>query len=771
MSNLPAERVPLIGREAELGTLADRMRATPGRLITITGPGGVGKTSLAVAVARQLTPSFADGVWLADLAALKSPHAAPHAIAQAVGVREGSGTDVAGNLTTFLRDRRLLLLMDNCEHLIDVCAALTDDLLDNCPTLFILATSREPLRIAGEVTFPLRPLPVPQAATVTDFDGLRSCASVVLFVDRAQAAQPEFTLTAENAQTVAEICTRLDGIPLALELAATRVAGLPLEQIAERLRGSFALLIGNGRRRPERHQTLRATLEWSHQLLSPAEQALFRRLGAFAGSWTMSAAESVCAGAGVAASDIGDLLAGLVEKSLVGLEAVDGETRYRFLAPVHEYAQGQLAASGESDVIRNRHCDFYVREAERARPELHRAEQAGWLRRLDRDFDNLRTAIKTAHDRADSERALRLAGALWWYLWVRGYLREGVRWLEPAIGSSEVSAQARLAGLGAATMLLGALGRSHEATAYADEMMALANQVGDRAEVARAATLLGLERLRSGDLAGTRPLFETALVHALAAGDPMMIAHARVNLGSVLPRAEAEDAEDLYRQGLAEFEAVGDQWGIAYAANNLATLLRERGEPATAAGLSARAVRLLANLGDRFYLIFAVEDLARALPAVPRGETVACLFGAAHGLRQATGALLSPGSREEYERGVAAVRRDLGEVAFAAAWAAGMRRPLDDLVNEAMAPETRARGSQGPGGEAALAGPAGALTPREREVACLIGQGYSNRQIADELVITVGTAGIHVEHILRKLELRSRHQVATWARAHGLVTD
>jgi non-specific serine/threonine protein kinase len=767
-TNLPAARMLLFGRAAELDLLADRVISAPGRLLTITGTGGVGKTSLALAVARHVTADFEHGVWLADLSVVTTAGAVPQAIARAVGVREGHEVPVADALRTFLHGRRLLLLMDNCEHLIDACAAAADELLDRCPGLRILATSREPLHVRGEVTYPLPPLPLPRATMGTDLGPLATCASVELFLDRARAVRPDFQLTVRNAGTVAEICSRLDGIPLALEMAASRVAGLPLDQIAERLRGSFDLLISKGRAQPARHQTLRATLEWSHDLLAGAERAVFRRLGAFAGGWTMRAAEFVCAGEGVEAGDVADVLASLVEKSLVVLDERDGEVRYRFLEPVRAYAQGRLAAAGESEGARDRHRAFFVMYAERAGPEMHRAEQAAWMRRLDRDLDNLRRAVRTAHARSDAESVLRLAGALWWYLWVRGHLREGLQWLEPALAADNISERARIAGLGAAAMLLGSLGRSEEAVARAEAMLSLAPRVGDRAEMARAATLLAIESARRGEPERALPLFERALADGRAAKHPMLIANALVNLGQVRRLVgELAPAEDLYRQGFAEFERLGDVWGIAYAANNLAYLLRQKGDPEQAARLSAQAVRLLTGLGDRFYLISAVEDLARASADARRSRSAARLFSAAHALRLATGALLAPGGREEYERDLGRVRAALGESAFAKAWAEGEQHPLDVLGEEAEPPPERPALDAA----AALGGPGGLLTPRELEVVRLIGRGRSNRQIAEKLVITAGTAGVHVEHILRKLDLQSRHQVADWARARGLVDD
>ncbi len=766
-TNLPAARIPLVGRDAERRSLADQTRSAPGRLITVTGPGGVGKTSLALAVARDVIPDFKHGVWLADLSALASPEHVAQAIARAVGVREG-GRNITAALIAFLRDRQLLLVLDNCEHLLHVCAHLANVLLDQSPELTLLATSREALRIGGEATYPLQPLPIPaDVAAESDVAALAGCASVAFFVDRAQAVRPDFALTAENAPIVAEICIRLDGMPLALELAAKRLSGLTLRRIAEGLRGSFDLLIGKERTRPERQRTLRAAVEWSYELLSDPEQRVFRRLGAMAGWWSIDAAELVCGGDGVDARAVSDVLASLAEKSLIVLEQSDNEACYRFLAPLHDYAQGQLAASGESQRTRDNHRAFFVVRAEQARAEMHRAQQAAWMLRLDRELDNLRVAIRTAHQREDGESALRLAGALWWYLWVRGHLREGIRWLGPALARHDVSDYARLAGLGAAAMLFGAVGQSEQATAYANEMADLAHRLGNVAEVSRATTMLGMEALRGGNREAAREFFERALADALTAENAMLIGNARVNLGQVLPPENAPQAEQLFQEGLAQFEGEGDAWGIAYAADNIGCLLRARGEHAQAAQYSARAVQLLTSLGDRFYLIFAIENLARACADADRSEAATRLLGAAHALRQATGALLSPGVREDYERYVAAVKSDLGGPAFEDAWTAGMRLSLDALADEA----NPKRASNTSIDECELGGPGGVLTPRERQVARLIAVGRSNRQIAKELAIAVGTAGIHVEHILGKLDMRSRHQVGDWARARGLVAD
>jgi non-specific serine/threonine protein kinase len=756
-TNLPRPRTVLVGRELENDELAEAVSTAAGKLVTITGCGGSGKTSLAIEVGRGVLPKLADGVWFVDLARVASADAISAAVCAALGVAD-SGDAPADRLASFVAHREMLLVLDNCEHLIDAVAALADEILDASTDLRILATSREPLRISGEQVFALAPLAIPTARpdNASDLDGY---PSVTLFLERARAAAPDLALTDENAAAVAEICCRLDGIPLALELAAVRASTMTLESLADRLADGFDLLIAKARSRPERQQTMRAVLEWSHALLSAEEQIVLRRLGVFPGSWTLSAAEKVCAEGGV---DVVLVLGELVDKSLVVRTSTAGEARYRLLAPVREYAAGKLAASGEHELVHGRHCAFFVALAEEAESELHRADQVAWIHRLDEDLDNVRLAVRTGLARGDADSVLRLTGGLWWYVWQRGHMREGVTWVDPALTGPEVPGDVRVRGLRAAGMWHGSLGHHERATELETEMLELATASGDLPQVARAETMLGIERLRAGDVAGTRPHFERALAAAREADDPMMVGNALVNLGHVAAQDRGPgDAEALFGDGLVTFEASGDRWGVAYASNYLATLRRGAGDHAGAVELSARAVGLLEELGDRFYLVFAVEDLSRALAGAGRSVTAARLFGAAESIRRTTGALLSPGAREEYASTLAGLEKAIGVPACGQARNEGARMSLIALLDEATAPPPR-------GNPAALAGPNGALTRRETQVARLLAAGMTNKEIAAELVIAVGTAGIHTERILRKLDLRSRHQVADWGRVHGL---
>ncbi|CAM4012474.1 ATP-binding protein [Smaragdicoccus niigatensis] len=650
--HVPASRVALVGRESDIAAVSRRLME-PGRLVTITGCGGMGKTTVALEVARRLESTFPDGIWLADLSGVRAMDALAPVIGRAIGMRDSVDKVADQALEEFLRDRNLLLVLDNCEHVLDDCADLADILLDAAPGLHVIATSREPLRITGEEVHALSPLSTDAAAD--------------LFLSRVRRIRPSLPPADENVFVAKDICRQLDGIPLAIELAATAARSMSLTDIAVRVEAGFDAVLPKGRSRPERHQTMRATLEWSHSLLSPAEQVVFRRLSVLVDSWTMDAAQYVCD-----EPDIEQLIAGLVEKSLL---VVDGELMYRMLVPVREFAYAQLAASGGVDRSRVRHCEFFVRQAELAEPALHGPDQHMWMQQLERNLANFGAAVRTANSHGDLASTLRLVGGLWWYLWLRGDFRAGLLWLEPALVVRDVPPDARLAGLRAAAMLRGGLGHSEEARNYANEMREIAAQSGNDAELSRAEMLLGIEALRSGSAA--RPLFEAALEAARRAGNPMMIGHAMVNLGRV---EVPESKQALFEEALAHFEANGDAWGTAYAANHLANALEDN---ESALALAVRAVHLFADLGDRFHLVFVVEDLARILLRMKRGLPATHLFGWAGKLRRDTGALLSPDGRADCAQTAAELRSELGDSAYDRACSAGASTSIERLLAEA----------------------------------------------------------------------------------------
>jgi predicted ATPase/DNA-binding SARP family transcriptional activator len=434
ITNLPTPLTSFVGREQEIAHLKALLSNT--RLLTVTGAGGSGKTRLAIQVAKELIQNFQEGVWWVDLAPLIDPSHVPQAMAQVLGVRESPYTTLSETLLNFLRPKELLLVLDNCEHLVTRCAELAAEILSNCPKVQIMATSREALRIDGETvwqvpTLSLPPLRLPPGDALTVYEAIR------LFVERAVAVNGKFSLNAENAPAVAEICRRLDGIPLAIELAAARIKVLAPERIAARLDNRFDLLTVGSRVALPRHQTLRLTFDWSHELLTEAERVLFRRLSVFVGGFNLEAAEEVCADEKIEAPRVLELVSHLVDKSLITAEPQQGERRFRLLETGREYAREKLGESGEAGRLRKRHFNFFLRLAEEAEPKLTSAERLSWLERLESEHDNLRAALEWSQDQAGRREAmLRLAGSLYWFWHFGGHVAEGRRGLERVLARS-----------------------------------------------------------------------------------------------------------------------------------------------------------------------------------------------------------------------------------------------------------------------------------------------------------------------------------------------
>jgi predicted ATPase/DNA-binding SARP family transcriptional activator len=443
--NLPAPKTSFVGREHEMVEIKRALAMT--RLLTLTGAGGSGKTRLALEIARDLVGGYPDGVWLVELAALSEGELVPQAVAGALGVQEQRGRPLTDTLVETLRAKRILLVLDNCEHLIDATAHLADILFSSCSRLKVLATSREALGVEGEVLWRVPPLSVPEAdrspaalGELTRYDAVR------LFVERARLRSPDFEVTPQNAGAVTQICRTLEGIPLAMELAAARVGALSLEQILQRLKDSLKLLTGGSRTATARQRTLRGALDWSHELLPEDERVLFRRLSSFAGGWTLEGAEAVGASGGIEEEDVLDLLTNLVDKSLVVTEVRAADVvRYRMLEPVRQYALERLEESGEVMEIQRRHAEYFLALAEEAEPAVEGAQQATWLERLETEHDNLRAALSWSLERVEeAELGLRVGAALGEFWYLRGYFGEGRRWLEEALArSNQASTAAR----------------------------------------------------------------------------------------------------------------------------------------------------------------------------------------------------------------------------------------------------------------------------------------------------------------------------------------
>jgi len=610
--NLPAPRTSFVGREREMVEVK-RMLATM-RLLTLTGAGGSGKTRLALEVARDLIGVYSDGVWLVGLAGLSEGDLVPQTVAAALRVPERPGQALTGTLVEALSDKELLLVLDNCEHLVEAAAQLADTLLDSCPHLRVLATSREPLGTPGEVNrvVPLLSLPARAGEDFTDastVDSLMGYEAMRLFVDRARLRLPDFELTQQNADAVARVCRKLDGMPLAIELATARMGALAVEQVAQRLEVSLDVLSGANRTAAPRQQTLRATIDWSHRLLSEDEQAIFRRFSVFAGGWTLEAAEAVCSGDGIEQEDALDLLGGLVDKSLVVAgAATGGAVRYRMLEPIRQYARQKLEESREADEVRDRHAASFLALAEETEPELAGQQQGAWVERLEGEHDNMREALSWALERKEDETALRLGAALWRFWHIRGYLSEGIRWLEQVLADDDLTASRMrvkvLEGMGWLVQLQG----DHErARAIYEEMLELSRELDDKGNIATALNSLGTVAAQHGDNERARTLLNENLgvIGELEEeGDPAtpLKKFYVFNLLGYLAINEEDDyarGTTLWEESLALAREAGDTYLVGNTLSNLGHPALMQGDYERAKTLSAEALEVAHESGGR----------------------------------------------------------------------------------------------------------------------------------------------------------------------------
>jgi non-specific serine/threonine protein kinase len=811
--NLPTPATAIVGRDREIAELRQLLLSDDGRLVTLTGVGGCGKTRLALGVASKLVGSFKDGIRLVELAALADPQLVPQAVASMIGVRERSDRSLLNALVTFLAGRQVLLVLDNCEHLVNPCAELADTLLNCCPGVRLLATSREPLHIAGERAWRVPSLATPDPHSIVPQDELMRYAAVQLFVERAVAVQADFAVTARSAPLLADICARLEGLPLAVELAAAWVRSLGVEQILERLDDTVGLLVGGSRTAPSRQQTMRATLDWSYGLLLTPAQIVFRRLAVFVDGWSLEAAEEVCSSSGIAAQDVLDLLTGLVDASLVQVDDREGRARYRLLEPVRQYAHTQLEASGELDAVRHRHAtrfasfaDGWETDANVGGPRRKIAHAA-----LVQERENLRAALRWCLDHGEAPMGFRLAKAHW-NLWVvQGAFSEGRAWLtqlaaladaakDPAIGAVAKSIEATLA------WRQGSYARAQQ---LLREALPLLRSADDPWPLHVALADVGSIALYQGDYRAAQAHFDESLAVARAAGDRVNEATTLSNLGWLaLHQEDYSTAHARCAASLAVARAVGDVWAESHSLNGLAyTMLRQGnlassrrlaeeslvlqrqlrehyllarcldilGQVATAEGqfVAARAslresLHLRRELGNRTTGIAdTLESIAALAATETQREESVQLAGAAASIREQVGAPLSPMGRAMLDRWLVPLGQVLGMETTRLAWETGRRMAIEQALDQALsATEAPVARSSSPPTRSAeqVAG----LSPREREVAALLALGLSNRQIAERLVVTERTVGAHVEHILDKLGFASRHQVGAWADERGL---
>jgi predicted ATPase len=732
---VPVPRSPLIDREQEVALVRDLLQREDVGLVTLTGTGGVGKTRLAIQVAADLASRFADGVAFVSLASLKDPELVELTVARALGVSDADGQSIGERLREYLRPRQLLLLLDNAEQLLSA-APLATRLLDAAPRLTLLVTSREPLRVRDERVVPVLPLALPDAESLPDLDTLAQVPAVALFVERVREVKPDFVLTADNAQAVAEICRRLDGLPLALELAAARSTVLPPAALLARLAHRLPLLTHGARDVPQRQQTLRNTIAWSYDLLNESDKALFRRLAVFVGDFTLEAVEAVCvldAASTVSLPEADDgavleQLAQLLDKSLVQPQQdTGGEPRFTMLETIHEYAQEQLVASGEAAAVQERHANYFLRVAEEADPQMYSQERDVWMERLDREDANLRAAL--AWSKADKDAVqtgLRLVGALAFYWVLRGSVREGRTWLEGMLERTDDTdrSAARGKALIGAGWLAWVEGDYEVASPRTEEGLSIVREEGDKRESGYAELLLGLVRMGQRNSPTARPLLEESRTLFKELGDVWGEATTLYLLGmAAYFSGDRAVARAHYEESLRLYQEQGDVFGVTLLVSALEVVVLPQGDEETARSLYEQSLPLLRASRDRgrlgIILItsgdvwlhqYGGEQQAKMLYqqglhlwqdmqrvdngiGIVRGLAGMAEVAAAQGQAERAGRLLGAADRllpsasiyrDDVNRRVAAARAHLDAAAFTTGWTAGQAMTEEQAVTDAL---------------------------------------------------------------------------------------
>jgi predicted ATPase/class 3 adenylate cyclase/DNA-binding CsgD family transcriptional regulator len=863
--NLPIQLTPFIGRVQEVATVQHLLQREGVHVLTLTGPGGSGKTRLGLQVAAELSDVFPDGVFFVNLAPISEPAFVLSTIAQTLGIKESGAQPFLDLLKASLHDKHMLLLLDNFEQVISAAVQVAE-LLAACPKLKAMVTSREALHVRGEQEFAVPPLSLPDHRHLPELAVLSQYEAVALFIQRAQAISPGFQVTNANAPAVAEICVRLDGLPLAIELAAARIKLFPPQALLARLGQRLQLLTGGSRDAPARQQTLRNTIAWSYQLLGIQEQQLFRRVSVFVGGCRLEAIEALCIALETSALTISvvDGIASLLDKSLLQQREQEGEVpRLLMLETIRAYGLEMLEASGEADASRQTYAAYYLRLAEEAEPALVGPQQAGWLQRLEQEHDNLRAALEWALGQGTDEQAqerrelaLRLSVALEPFWAMRGPYREACTFLERALAQSEgendslrarvlqataffvfhqgdfdraeVLAQQSLAlyrelgntrGIANAISLLTSVaetkGKAAEELALAEEQVRLMRQIGEPGEVAYALFDLADTFSLQGEYARGQALFEEALLLFRKAGNELLVGATLVWSACYLLWSAAGDRATVrqrLQQGQALISKVGDRKWMAHSAAVAALVALSEGETVRAYELAQESLTiyreidyrryiavalyilgqveaqrsdlraalshyvgslaLAQELGDTWPIPLDLEGLASVLATQGQLSWAAQLWGAAEALREGTTNPLPPVDRPSYERAVTTVRAQLGEQAFTTSWQEGRSMKLEQVIAES---GRMALSATAPAGQAAIPTaktlptyPAG-LTPREVEVLCLVAQGLTDAQVAEQLVISPRTVNTHLTSIYNKLGVDSRTAATRFALDHQLV--
>ena len=705
-SNLPAQVNSFVGREGAVEQVKTFLGTS--RLVTLTGPGGVGKSRLALQVTAEVAEQYADGVWLAELAALSDPSLVIQAVASVLGVREVAGAALAQTLATQVKPRTLLLVLDNCEHLLEACGRLCDGLLSACPNVRVLATSRERLGITGEQAFPVPSLATPDPTAMPPFENLTQMEAVRLFQDRAAAAQPSFSITPENASAVAQVCWRLDGIPLAIELAAARVPSLTVQQIADRLDDRFHLLTGGSRTALPRQQTLRALVEWSYDLLSDHEKTVFQRLAVFVGGWTLEAAEAVCGGDGIDPRDVLNLLGSLSDKSLIVTEPKEDAVRYRLLETIRQYAQERLQKAEEAEGVRTRHWNWCLKLALEAERQLNGPHQAQWLNRLEAEHDNFRAVLAWSQETGNRLKGLQqltllaelllstlLLGAALGQFWqMRGFYSEGRQWLGTILAWGEVAEPSakdqafylwmRARALFQASTLASHQGDYASAQDLFGEILTVFRQSGDQVSLAASLTGLGNVASDQGNYTSAKVLYDKAMDAYRESKNPTGVAYTLINQGNVALGQGDPNARGLFEEGLATFRELNDPTGVAISLINLGNLARSEMDLPSARGMFEESLKLYWQLKNQAGIADGVTRLGFVAFGQSQRLRAAKLFGAAEKVRESLGSHLAPNQRETYGKQVSVLREALGEEGFASAWSGGRAMTQEQAVDYAL---------------------------------------------------------------------------------------
>ncbi|MGW4962438.1 LuxR C-terminal-related transcriptional regulator [Nonomuraea sp. NPDC004186] len=744
--NLPAEATSFIGRRHELAEV--RKKLTEARLVSLVGPGGVGKTRLAVRMASGLGRGFPGGAWLVELAEVRDPARVGDTVLATLDLRDQAAADPLARLPAHLRDKRLLIVLDNCEHLLEAASRLVTEIMKAAPGVSVLATSREPLSAPGEHVVPVPPLQLPVAGPLAR---VRQNEAVTLFVERAAAGSGAFELTAANQAAVAELCRRLDGLPLAIELAAVRTRVLSAEQILDRLSDRFGLLTGGVRAAMPRHQTLRTAIDWSHDLLAAGEQALLRRLSVFSGRFTLEDVESVCAWDDVPAERALDLLSSLVDKSLVMKEDAGSLACYRLHETMREYAGLKLRAAGEEEAVERRCSGYYRSRCRRSAAEA-RVRLVEWLAWMDLEIDNIRSVLR----RCPAQEGVALVYFLGWY-WMTRATSEGVRWLDELLASGLGDPPTRAHGYFMRGFLAVLQSDPAAARPALERAVTAAREADLRSLLSQS---LSLAANMAGDRLSARRLSEEAHSVAAALDDlpaTLMALQSRALNG--LADGDLDDVRAAASQGVRISREIGDLYSLGMMLLNLGSAMLMAGALDESKPLLAEALPIAHRIDDRVAQYCLLDALGCHAAASGQAQVAARLLGAAETVRTGAGASLQPYLTRLVARAEESATAALGEPGFRAEYEAGARLSRDAAIRLAL-------GEPAPAARAAPAD-AGPLGKREAEVARLVADGLSNKRIAARLFISEHTVDSHVRNILNKLGVNSRAQIAAWMAASG----